>query len=616
MVELTPESCGNGTGHVVLLRQPSPASDVRAMVSCGGLPVASSVNKSEPSSEEQTSTSIDAIAEALQAEGAEPLAQIVGALDLHFWLLNLDPMELVYASPATLRAWGLGEGSAELRAPRVHPQDIERYANLFSAASGEAREAEYRVLEESGDIHWRHSRVFPIRDAAGKVVRLGGMTEDVTARKQAEQEIAVHRAFERLITRISADLVNLSAPRMDEAFQDALAEFGEVVEADYAGIALADNPDGTLRVRWQWSRYGPPPALTLDLTAAEASAIRAMAGGPEGFVLRSVHGLPAALAETTQVLLQSGVRSVVDAPLNSNDELFGFLGFASTDERKIWPAGLSRLAQIAADMFANAIDRIRSETAMRAHLDQLAHVLRLGTMGQLASGMAHELNQPLAAIMNYVHACERRIDAGRIDAQGLRAAVRAIGAQATRAADVIKALRALVKAESRREHEELGALVREALRLLDTEASKRGIRVHFDAGDDGATVHVDVIQIQQVVLNLLQNAFDAIDASGADQRAVYVSTRVVAADNVEVSVRDTGPGVAHDKLELVFDDFYTSKPQGLGLGLSISRSLIEAHGGRLWLDPDLAEGACFRFMLPVLSGGTAERHKGSGLSGS
>jgi signal transduction histidine kinase len=314
---------------------------------------------------------------------------------------------------------------------------------------------------------------------------------------------------------------------------------------------------------------------------------------------RSVGALSPELAESEAILLRSGVRSVVDAPLRSNGNVIGVLGFATADEHKIWPADLPRLTQIAADMFANAIARVRNETAMRAHLDQLAHVLRLGTMGQLASGMAHELNQPLAAIMNYVHACERGLVAGRIDTESMLTAVRAIAAQATRAADVIKALRALVKAESRREREDLGTLVREALRLLDTEASRKGIRLCFDAEDARVAVYVDVIQVQQVVLNLVQNAFDAIDTSGTETRAVYVSTRAAGSGFVEVSVRDTGPGVACGNEDVVFEDFYTSKPQGLGLGLSISRSLVEAHGGRLWLDRDGGTGACFRFTLPA-----------------
>ena len=544
---------------------------------------------------------IDAVTQALHAEGLEPLAQIVGALDLHFWLMNLDPAELLYASPATLRAWGIGDGQPEHPVPRVHPQDLAVYADLFTATSGSMREAEYRVLEDSGETRWRHSRVFPIRDASGKVVRIAGMTEDITARKNAEQEVAVHRAFERLITTISADLVNLSASRMDEAFQRALAEFGTVVEADFAGIALVEGSDDALRVRWQWSRSGATPAFPRDITLAAASEFRSMVGSLNAFNRRSVRGLPAALAKSASILVESGVRSVVDAPLVSNDEVIGFLGFASADEQKIWPAELSRLVRIAADMFANAITRVRSESAMRAHLDQLAHVLRLGTMGQLASGMAHELNQPLAAIMNYVQACERRIEAGRLDTDSLRTAVRAIAAQATRAADVIKALRALVKAESRREYEDLSTLIREAVRLLDTEASRRDIHVFFEAAPAASLVHVDVIQIQQVVLNLLQNAFDAIDASSAVRRAVYLSTRAGSHDTIEVSVRDTGPGIEREKSEMIFDDFYTSKPHGLGLGLSISRSLIEAHGGRMWLDRDLTEGACFRFTLPCSS---------------
>jgi PAS domain S-box-containing protein len=543
--------------------------------------------------------SVDAITHALQTQALDPFEQIIEAVDLHFWLMDLDPVELVYASPATLRAWGTSAAQKELRAPRIHPQDVNTYAALFSAAAGQAQEAEYRVIEDDGQTRWRHSRVFPIRDVAGNVIRIAGVTEDVTVRKRAEHELAVHGALERLITTISAELVNLSAPQMDDAFLAALGEFASVIEADYAGIALLEESDGMLRVRWQWRRPGVAPALPRQFSVVSADDLRAALDRSEGLMPRPVGALPPELAESEAILLQSGVRSVVDAPLRSNGKVIGVLGFATTDERKIWPPELPRLTQIAADMFANAIARVRNETAMRAHLDQLAHVLRLGTMGQLASGMAHELNQPLAAIMNYVRACERGLVAGRIDTESVLTAVRAIGAQATRAADVIKALRALVKAESSRERGDLSTLVRAALRLLESEASRKGIRICFDAGDESVPVYVDVIQVQQVILNLVQNAFDAIDASGAEARVVYVSIRPAGAGVVEVSVRDTGPGVAHGKEDVVFEDFYTTKPQGLGLGLSISHSLIEAHGGRLWLDRNGGTGACFRFTLPA-----------------
>jgi PAS domain S-box-containing protein len=563
--------------------------------------VTSGAKTTESCSANPVASDRDAATRALQDLGSDPLAQIIGAVDLHFWLMNADPPELVYASPATLKAWGPTVSGAELRVPRVHPDDLLAYAELFSAVSGIPQEAEYRVIADDGTQRWRRSRVFPIRDAAGNVSRIAGVTEDITVRKEAEREIAVRRAIERLITTISANLVNLSAPRMEEAFCSALADLASVIGAEYAGIALVEGSDATLRVRWQWSRSGELPAFPQNLSAALASEFRATSGGYGLFNLRSVSSLPSQFAESAALLMQSGIRSVVDAPLKRGDEIIGFLGFASSDEGKNWPSGLAQLVEIAADMFANAIGRIRSESAMRDHLDQLAHVLRLGTMGQLASGMAHELNQPLAAIMNYVLACERGIDAGRIDAASLRTAVRAIGAQAARAADVIKALRALVKAESRREYEDIDQLVTEALRLLESEASQKGIQVSFEGLHHGVRVHVDGIQIQQVLLNLLGNAFDAIQASGSSRCAVYVSTRAISPDIVEVSVRDTGPGVDAEKANIIFEDFYTSKPQGLGLGLSISRSLVEAHGGHLRLDRGQTEGACFRFTLPVSS---------------
>lgn len=545
--------------------------------------------------------SVGVVEQALQTHGLEPLAQIVEAVDLHFWLMNVDPLELVYASPATRRAWGLDDEQSRFRAPRLHPDDIGAYADLFSAASGEAQRAEYRVIGDDGETNWRDSRVFPIRDATGKVIRIAGVTDDVTARKRAEHELAVYRALERLIATQSAEMVRMVASQMDEAFLAALGELAAVIEADYAGIALVEGPDELLRLRWQWQRPGAAPAFPEQFSVLSSAALRQALAAEETAVHRSVGSFPPELAESEALLRLSGVRHVVHAPLTVNGDWIGILGFATTSGQKIWLPQLPRLTQIAADMFGNVIDRVRKETAMRVHLDQLAHVLRLGTMGQLASGMAHELNQPLAAIMNYVHACERGVAAGRIDSEGILTALRAIGAQAMRAGDVIKALRALVKAESRRAVEDLNTVVREALRLLVPEAGRRGIGVHFEAEIEPALAYVDVIQVQQVILNLVQNSFDAIEHSGVETRAVRVSTRRASSAGVEVSVQDSGPGIPDGEEESVFQDFHTSKPQGLGLGLSISRSLVEAHGGRLWLDRNSKTGACFRFSLPPVS---------------
>jgi len=510
-----------------------------------------------------------------RAEVAQYLQQIAAAVNLHFWLLNVDPIELVYASPATERAWDSPVADTHPLATRVHPEDLAAYADLFAAVSGGAREAEYRVLAGDGSERWRRSRVFPVRDANGSVFRIAGVTEDITAHKQAEQELVVHRALERLITGVSVEFVNLPAARVDDAFHAALAEFAQVIGADYAGIALVDQSDDRLRIRWQWRR------------------------SEDGTDVRPVESLQPEVATSSELLRKNGLQSVMDAPLLSHGKLLGVLAFGAIEDGKLWPSELPRLTRIAADMFANAIERLRRDSAIRSHRDQLAHVLRLGTMGQLASGIAHELNQPLAAILNYANACQRRLADGRVEVDLLRSSLQKIGAQAQRAGDVIMTLRALVRAGgARRDYHDLNALIREALSLLEAESTEKNIRIQLSEAQHLPKLQVDGIQVQQVVLNLACNAMDAIAAAAPHERSIHIETRVVGS-YVEVSMSDTGPGVEPGRVETIFEDFHTTKEHGLGLGLSISRSLVEAHGGRICLDADVEAGACFRFTLPI-----------------
>ncbi len=234
---------------------------------------------------------------------------------------------------------------------------------------------------------------------------------------------------------------------------------------------------------------------------------------------------------------------------------------------------------------------------------QMAHVSRLATMGEMAAGIAHELNQPLAAITNYAVACERLLAAPAPDIAEVQGALQQIAGQALRAGEIIRRLRALVRTrEARREPADINELISELLTLAQSDARLNDVHLSFEPAVNLPRVNADGIQIQQVLLNLIRNAIEAFMDHSGGERAVIVRTGRTAQGEVEVSVSDTGPGVDPAIAGKMFDPFCTTKEQGTGLGLAVSKSIIEAHRGRLDHRADTPAGACFFLTLPALPG--------------
>ncbi len=245
-----------------------------------------------------------------------------------------------------------------------------------------------------------------------------------------------------------------------------------------------------------------------------------------------------------------------------------------------------------------------AEEQARAHQAELAHVARVSTMGEMASGIAHELNQPLSAIANYAQGCIRRLNAQGCNVEELIGGLQQITEQSSRAGEIIRRLRNFVrKGESRHARADINDIVREAANFARLEARSKGVQIRIQLGEDLPAVDVDVIQIEQVILNLLRNSIEAMDAmSNGGERRLVIHTWSKMPGSVDVAVWDTGPGFAAEDQEHVFDAFFTTKAQGMGMGLSISRSIVEAHGGRLSAATNSLGGAVFHFSVPATSG--------------
>lgn len=260
-------------------------------------------------------------------------------------------------------------------------------------------------------------------------------------------------------------------------------------------------------------------------------------------------------------------------------------------------------ALLITDLLLERARRRRGETDLQRNREQLAHVTRISTMGELAASLAHELNQPLTAILSNAQAAQRFLNAKPAELKEVDEILEDIVTDNNRAGEVIRRMRALVKKE------ELDfapinivSVINDVVQLVHSDGILRNIRVQIECQDGLPRVRGDRVQLQQVVLNLLINAFDAMKEAIATERNVKVRAKTNGAGTVEVSVRDHGTGLTSNELARIFQPFYTTKREGLGMGLPISRSIIEAHGGRLWAENNADRGATFHFTVLAIDG--------------
>jgi two-component system sensor kinase FixL len=251
-------------------------------------------------------------------------------------------------------------------------------------------------------------------------------------------------------------------------------------------------------------------------------------------------------------------------------------------------------------------EREESQAKLDQARNELTRLARVNELGEMASTLAHELNQPLSAIANYVQGCRRMLE--RLDdelAGRMRGALEETAKQALRAGDIIRHLREFVtRGDTERNPQDIRKLIEEAGALALVGSRERGIKSVFDFSPEDDLVIADRVQIQQVLINLMRNGMEAMRDS--EVKSLTVTTRHVDGDRLEVEVADTGPGIADDIAPQLFQPFVTSKPNGMGVGLSISRRIIESHGGELTVRRNEAGGATFTFTLPLLTEAAVE----------
>jgi len=244
-------------------------------------------------------------------------------------------------------------------------------------------------------------------------------------------------------------------------------------------------------------------------------------------------------------------------------------------------------------------ERKRADELARQHEAALAHALRVSTLGEMAAGLAHELNQPLAAIVSYARGCTRRLRSTTVTPSDIVPAIDQISAEALRAGEYIRHLRAFVtKDQPSREPVDVSALLHDVARLVAPEARRLGASIELEISSSPLVVVGTRIQIEQVILNLVRNALDAMREAPIERRSVAVHAASTSEGGVIIAVRDAGTGLSPEVAPQVFDPFFTTKPEGMGMGLAISRSIVEAHGGEIRATPNKTHGTTFWVELP------------------
>ncbi|MDP6951748.1 MAG: ATP-binding protein, partial [Alphaproteobacteria bacterium] len=250
-------------------------------------------------------------------------------------------------------------------------------------------------------------------------------------------------------------------------------------------------------------------------------------------------------------------------------------------------------------------ERRRIEARAREQEAELAHFLRLGTVGEMATGLAHEITQPLAAIKNFAQGCARRLRSGNANPEELLKAIEQVDHQATRAGDIIHRIRSFIrKREPEQKPFDINRSVSGVTEMLAHDMQRAGVEIALELDESLPPARADRVQIEQVIVNLARNGLDSLSAEDGESRRISITTERNSKGELLISIRDSGCGISAESLDKLFEPFYTTKAEGLGMGLSISRSIIEAHHGRLWAESVPGEGSVFRFTLSSANGDT------------
>ena len=421
---------------------------------------------------------------------------------------------------------------------------------LDAAAADGRFESEGWRIRKDGSRFWASVVTTALRDQLGKLIGFSKITRDLSERKRAEEE---QRKLASLIEH-SSDFIGIASPEGPVLYLNPYGKALVGLQGDET-VLSTNMIDYLVEEDHEKFRQQVWPALMRDERWEGEVRFRHFETGAAIPMLQQIFCIREADA---------------DRPL--------------------------AFATISRDMS----ERKRADEQLRFAQVELTHVSRVMTMGELTASIAHEINQPLASIVNNANACARLLDCHPPDLKEVRLAVTDIAQAGTRAAEVITRIRALLKKKTpAMGRVDVNEVIQEVLALVPGELEKHRISARTELHPNLTSVLGDRIQLQQVILNLMMNGIEAMTTVAGRPHLLLIKSQMHESGNVLVSVHDTGAGLDAKNSSHIFDAFFTTKPTGMGMGLPICRSIIEAHGGQLFLTPNEGEGATFQFTLPA-----------------
>ena len=537
------------------------------------------------------------------------------------WDWNVTTSEAWY-SPRYKQLLGYDEDELEASYENwislVHPDDLEPTLEAVRRhfEYNEPYHVEFRLLTKSGEYRWYNSRGAAIRDAEGKPVRMLGSTYDITPRKQAEEALQQARdELEHRVLQRTAELTEeISQRKRAQQLLQAIAEGTSSNVGEDFFSSVVKTLTATLGIRYAFVCESLDHPTTRSRVVAGCDGQRTLdnfefevAGTPCAKTVRGIHVFYSSHVKQSfpddKHLADMGGVSYCGSPIfDTAGRMIGHLALIDDKPMADDFSGLPALAILASRTAAELARRQAEETSRRRH-DALAHMSRISTLGEIATGLAHEINQPLTAITAYAQAGQRLLaDLESSEVDDLSAVLEEISQQAMRASEIIRRLRSLVrKAPARRSTVDVNALIEEVIELMKFDRRFDAVRIVLDLDRLLPHVFADRVQLQQVLINLIQNALDALDEVDPRGRTLSIGTSSAIEQTdeemIEVTVSDTGAGLPQDAEQKVFDAFYSDKPHGLGMGLAISRSIVEEHKGRMWVTSNDQRATTFHFTL-------------------